>query len=366
MIDRRIFNVSLCASLSSVLPGVAHSQGRRVIKVANPNAVLDASQAFVTCGRDPRLKYYESEGLDIEYVNMSSMTQAMLAIATGQADTGALVPALFLPAIAKEPGLGLVAAYNWLPRNANVVAVKSDSPIRTIQELAGKKIGIRNQGDGGITQLQLMFAELGLPTGNIDFVAVGDAGMAGTALSQGKVDALVTFDTAAGRIEAVGFPLRYLPLPAQYGKQPTGWFGFRKKDLKDDRKAVVGFCRAVAKSSLFASTNLAAALHMHWALYPDSKPKSTSEDAVRKEMETILAQRRLNWLRRPDDPDQRMGASSAEEWKMTIASVAKSSNNPQLPQQVGDPASIFTNELIDEINNFDKAAVIRQAKDFKA
>jgi NitT/TauT family transport system substrate-binding protein len=366
MIDRRIFNVALGAALSAQLTGVAYAQGRRVIKVANPNAVLDASQAFVTCGRDSRLKYYESEGLDIEYVNMSTMTQAMLSIATGQADTGALVPALFLPAVAKEPGLGLVAAYNWLPRNANVVAVKPDSPIRSIKELAGKKIGIRNQGDGGITQLQLMFAELGVPTADIDFVAVGDGGLAGTALSQNKVDALVTFDTAAGRIEAVGFPLRYLPLPPQYGKQPTGWFGFRKKDLKDDRKTVVGFCRGVAKSSLFASTNLAAALQMHWALYPDSKPKSTSDDAIRKEMETILAQRRLNWLRKPGDPDQRMGASSAEEWKLTIANVAKSSNNPQLPQQVGDPANIFTNELIDEINNFDKAAVIRLAKEFKA
>jgi NitT/TauT family transport system substrate-binding protein len=365
MIDRRIFNIALAAALSARLAGMAHAQNRRVIKVANPNAVLDASQAFVTCGRDPRLKYYESEGVDVEYVNMSSMTQAMLSIATGQADTGALVPALFLPAVAKEPGLGLVAAYNWLPRNANVVAVKPDSPIRSIKDLAGKKIGIRNQGDGGITQLQLMFAELGVPTSNIDFVAVGDAGMAGTALSQNKVDALVTFDTAAGRIEAVGFPLRYLPLPPQYGKQPTGWFGFRKKDLKEDRKTVVGFLRAVAKSSLFASTNLPAALQIHWALYPDSKPKSTSDDAIRKEMETILAQRRLNWLRRPDDADQRLGASSAEAWKLTIANVAQSSNNPQLPQQVGDPANIFTNELIDEVNAFDKAAVIRQAKEFK-
>ena len=366
MIDRRLFNAGLGAVLTTHFAGVGHAQQKRIVKVANPSSSVDISQAFVTCGRDARLNSYGAEGLDLEYVNMSSQTQAMLSIATGQADTGALVPALLLPAIAKEPNLGLVAAYNWLPRNANVVVVKRDSPIRSIRELAGKRIGIRNQGDGGVAQLQLMFVELGLPTENTDFVAVGDAGLAGSALNQGKVDALVTYDTAAGRIEAVGFPLRYLPLPDQYRKLPTGWYGFRNSDLKGNRKTVVGFCRAAAKSSLFATTNLSAALGIHWALYPESKPKSTSDDAMRAQMETMLSQRRLNWLRRPDDPDQRLGASDAEQWKGLIASVAKSSNNPLLAQQIGDPGKVFTNELIDEINDFDKAAVVSQANAFKA
>jgi NitT/TauT family transport system substrate-binding protein len=210
-----------------------------------------------------------------------------------------------------------------------------------------------------------MYRELGLPAADIDFVAVGDSGVAGTALSQNKVDAIVTFDTAAGRIEAVGFPLRYLPLPPAYSKLGSGWFGFRKKDIKADRKSVAGFCRAVAKSTLFAHTNLPQALSIHWALYPDSKSKSKSEDESRKEIEIIMAQRRNNWIRRPDDPDQRWGASSLEEWRTLVAIAAESSNNAQLPEQVGDLNNVFTNDLIDEINDFDKAAIVKQASDFK-
>lgn len=364
MIHRRHFNLGLGA-LGLIGSTMAAAQSRRVFRAANPNQVLDASQAFATCGRHPRLRYYEAENVDLEYVNMSSITQVLLAISTGQADTGSLAPALYLPAVAKEPGLGLIAAYKWLPRNANVVVVKADSPIRSIAELAGKKIGIRNQGDGGIAQLQLMYTELGMPTGDINFVAVGDAGTAGNALNNGAVDAVVTFDTAAARIEAVGFPLRYLPLPPAYAQLGSGWFGFRKKDVKDDRKHVVGFCRAMAKSTLFAYTNLPQALNIHWALYPDSKPKGKSDEENRKDVEQILSQRRNNWIRRADDPDQRWGASTQTEWQTMVATAAKSSNNPQLPKQIGDLSNVFTNELIDEINDFDKAAVVKQAREFR-
>jgi NitT/TauT family transport system substrate-binding protein len=365
MINRREFAAGVGAATLVGASGTVGAQPKRVFRAANPNAVLDAQQAFATCGRHPRLRYYETEGVDIEYVNMNNIVQAMLSVSTGQSDTASLAPALYLPAVAKEPNLGIVAAYNWLPRNANVVVVKPDSPARSIADLVGKRIGIRSQGDGGIAQLQLMYAELGLPTANINFIAIGDSAVAGTAIANNTVDAYVTFDAQGGRIEALGFPLRYLPLPPVYGKLSSGWFGFRKKDIKDDRKNVVGLCRAVAKSTLFAYTNLPAAIDIHWALYPDSKSRSKSNEESLKEIETILGQRKNNWIRRPDDQDQRWGASSVDEWKSLIAIAAKSTNNPALPQQIGDPHSVFTNELIDEINKFDRDEVIRQARSFK-
>jgi NitT/TauT family transport system substrate-binding protein len=365
MMNRRDFTLAAGAFGMLTLAPAANAQGKRVFRAANPNAVMDAQQAFITCGLHPKLGYFAAEGVDLEYVNMSSITQAMMSIATKQADTGSLAPALFLPAIAKEPGLGLIAAYNWLPRNANIVVVNASSPIKTVQDTVGKRIGIRNQGDGGIVQLQLMYNELGLPTANIDFVPVGDVGVAATALKENRVDAYVTFDTVGGRMEALGFPIRYLPLPPRYARLGSGWFGFRKSDVKENRKQVAAFCRAAAKSTLFAYTNLAQAISLHWALYPDSKPKTKTEDEARKEIETILSQRRNNWIRWPDDKDQRFGASTAEEWKAIIDITAKSTNNPQLPQQIGDVANVFTNELVDEINQFDRAAVIQQAREFK-
>ena len=48
-----------------------------------------------------------------------------------------------------------------------------------------------------------------------------------------------------------------------------------------------------------------------------------------------------------------------------IAIAAESSNNAQLPEQVGEPSNVFTNELVDDINDFDKAAIVKQAMEFR-
>ena len=340
-------------------------QAKRVFRAANPIGVVDAQQSFVTCGRHPKLNYYAIENVDLDFVNMNSITQAMVAVSTAQAEFASLNPLLYLPAVAKEPQLGIIAAYNWLPRQANCVVVKPDSPIKTIADLKGKRIGLRNQGDGGVVVMNTMFAELKLDPASLEFVAIGDGGVAGKALIDGRVDAMATFDTQAARIEAVGMPLRYLPLTPNYSRLSSGWWGFKKDVVERERKAVIGFCRAAAKSTLFAHTNLDQAINIHWQLYPESKSRSKSDDEARAEIAMILKDRKNNWIRRPDDPDQRWGASSTAEWQAYLQIASESSKNPQLAAQVGSLNNVFTNELVDEINNFDKAAVIRQAKEFQ-
>ena len=60
-----------------------------------------------------------------------------------------------------------------------------------------------------------------------------------------------------------------------------------------------------------------------------------------------------------------MGASSLDEWKTNIQMTVESSKNPKLASELGDPNRLFTNELIDDINAFDKQAVVRMAMEFK-
>lgn len=364
MLNRRDFGFGLGAlGLAAGLPALA--QNVRVMRLANTAAVNDPQQCFVTAGQHPRLNFYKPNGVDPEYVNMSSMTQALQSLRAGHVEFGPAVPGLLLPAMAKDPSLDLVSVYKWLPRNANVIVVKPDSPIKSAADLAGKRIGVRSQGDTGIVLTRTMLAELGLKDDKCEYIAIGDGAPAGAAIDNDRVDAMVAFDTATARIELVGTKLRYVPLTPKFAQLGSGWLCVPRKLLKEDRKAVVALFQGIAKSTIFSNANLDAAIDLHWAVYPESKPKGRSLDEARKELNFILKDRKNSWMRRPDDPDQRMGASSLAEWKSNIEITAESSRNPKLADELGDPNRLFTNELIDDINAFDKQAVIDMARSFK-
>ncbi|MBV9891392.1 MAG: ABC transporter substrate-binding protein [Rhizobacter sp.] len=361
MLRRREFGLSALGWF--VVP--AFAQGVKVLKVANTAGVMDAQQCFITCGQHPKLNFYKSEGVDVEYVNMASITQALQSLMTHQVQFGPMAPGILLPALAKEPSLDLVAVYEWLPRNANVIVVKPGSPIRSAADLAGKRIGVRNQGDPGIVVTKTMLAELGLKDDGNEYIAIGDGAPAGAAIDADRVDAMVTFDTAAARIELVGTKLRYVPLTPKFNKVGSSWICVPRQAIKDDRKAYVGLFRGMAKSTLFAHSNLDAAIDAHWAVYPETKPKGKTQDEGRKEMKFILKERMENWMRRPDDADQRFGPSNLDEWKAHLAVAAETSKNPELPKQV-DPSRVFSNELIDEVNAFNRNAIVQLAQSFKA
>jgi NitT/TauT family transport system substrate-binding protein len=361
MLTRRDFGLGLGAL--GLAP--AFAQGVKTLKLANTAGVMDAQQCFITSGQHPKLNFYKSEGLDIEYVNMSSITQALQSLMTHQVQFGPMAPGILLPALVKEPSLDLVAVYEWLPRNANVIVVKPGSPIKSAADLAGKKIGVRNQGDPGIVVTKTMLVELGLKDDRNEYIAIGDGATAAAAIDNDRVDAMVTFDTAAARVELVGTKLRYVPLTPRFDKVGSSWICVPRKALKDDRKTYVSLFRAIAKSTLFAYSNLDAAIDAHWGVYPESKPKGKSEDEARNEMKFILKDRKENWMRRPDDSDQRFGASSLAEWKAHIEVASETAKMPDLARQV-DANKVFSNELIDEVNAFDRKAVIQMAQGFKA
>lgn len=365
MLTRRDFSLGLGGLGLVAVPG-ARAQSVRVLKVANTAGVNDAQQCFITAGQHPRLNFYKSEGVDVEYVNMTSIAQALTSLVSGHVDFGPVSPGILLPALAKDPTLDLVTVYKWLPRNANVIVVKPGSPIRTAADLAGKRIGVRNAGDPGIVITKTMLAELGLKDDRNEYISIGDGAPAGAAIDNDRVDAMVTFDTAAARIELVGTRLRYVPLTPKFAPVGSSWIAVPRKLLKEQRKAFVSLFRGMAKSTLFSATNLDAGIDAHWTVYPESKPKGKSEDEARKEIRFILKDRKDNWLRAPNDPDQRFGASNAAEWKTYIDITADATKNPKLAQEIGDPNKLFSNELIDEVNAFDRNAVIQLAKSFRA
>jgi NitT/TauT family transport system substrate-binding protein len=357
MLTRRRFGQSLGAAALGVVaaPGILRAKPS-VLRLGNAAGVNDAQLSFLTIGQHPKLGYYAAEGVDIEVVNMSSASQTLQALATGSVEFATLGATTYLPIYAKNPALDIIGVYNWLRQSQVQVGVKPDSPITSIADLKGKRIGIRNQGDTGYFGLQAMFEELGYsPTKDAEYISVGSGGPAGAALYGDRIDALAIWDGEMARVELAGFKMRFLPNTPGLQKLFGAAYGISRTSLKNDRERYVGMFRAMAKATIVAGANPELAVRLHWQVYPESKPKGKSEEEAMREALYILASRKDKWFAAPWQADKRMGASTAEEWQAQIRYA-------HLEDQIKDPGVLFTNELIADINNFDRAAVEQTAK----
>jgi len=186
-------------------------------------------------------------------------------------------------------------------------------------------------------------------------VAVGAGVTAGVALQRGVIDALAYFDTGFGQIEAANIPIRMLPRPKDVPLIGGLYLSTMANTLKTDRKMCVGFARAVAKSSEFLLANPEAGARVFLKLYPETAPRGASEaDAVKS---VLFAARRRIPLFRPPYPNTKMGFIHEDELKRDAQFLGL---------DIKDVKPLMSNDLIDEINDFDRAKVIEQAKNYKA
>jgi NitT/TauT family transport system substrate-binding protein len=362
VITRRDFGKGATAMTLTLTAGPAVAQASSpLMRFGNAAGITDSQLAFITAGRHPKLGFYKVEGIDTDTVNMSSTSQTLGAIAQGQVEYASLAVGSYLPLIAKNPALDVISAYVFLPQNHLLVGVKPDSPFKAIGDLKGRTIGIRNTGDTGYFGTRAMFRELGLdPAVDAQWLSVGTGGPAGAALYNGSIDAIAIWDAELARIELAGFKLRYLPNTAEAQKLSGVSFGIRRSELKANRRNYVGLFRGIAKSTIFAASNLEMAIRMHWQLYPESKPRGKSDEEALKDALYVLMARKDKWFAAPSRGDNRMGAGTLADWQGQVRYVGQQA--PEVIDKIKDTSTLFTNELIDEVNNFDRTEIARLAE----
>ena len=175
----------------------------------------------------------------------------------------------------------------------------------------------------------------------------------------GRVDAWANVDIQYTLARARGFKFDILPYQQEWIRDMFGnvvWIN--KKFLANNRETVVGFLRGLAKGSLFFYTNPEAALKIHWVLYPESKPKGMSDEKAAALMIKVLRARAPK-LRLDDEKIDKFGAHHDGEWREYVKFVGLDKKLSEAQVK-----SLYTNELIDEVNNFDRGEVIRRAKNF--
>ncbi|MFN0306113.1 MAG: ABC transporter substrate-binding protein [Burkholderiales bacterium] len=304
------------------------------------------------------LGYYREEGLEVENLPLGSNAAVMASLDQKRIDFGAGVPSFQVPLVAKGERLPAINYFEYTYPFKWAMAVKPDSPAKRIEDLRGTTIGVSGFGitDYPVGKALMRLIKLD-PEKDVQWLAVGEGVTAGQALTRGQIAGLFYFDTGFGQIEAAGIPMRYLPLPTDVPKVGGLYISASRETLEKRRKTAIGFARAVAKANLYTLENPNAAAYHFLQLYPEAGPRASSlEDRIRAV--ALPISKRAPLFKSYDPTVTDAGRISVAEWEDEITFLG-------LKDKIKDPTVFYTNELIPEINRFDKQAITAAARTFK-
>ncbi len=244
-------------------------------------------------------------------------------------------------------------------RNIWSISVPAESGIKAIADLKGKRIGVTSLGSAGTTYGKAYVRSGGLdPDEDVTFIPIGVGPQAVTAIRQHVVDAIVFWDAANVRFELSGIALRPLKIGEKLETLPDVSILARNDTIKTKPKMLTGFARAASKALDFSIANPAAAVLIAWKMYSESRPKEPDPQKALAQGLKVSEPRMAGW--KSPKTHGKNGLFLEEDWKNLSDFLLE---EKQITQPV--PASrMYTNDLIDEINNYDRNAVIQQAKNF--
>ncbi len=299
--------------------------------------------------------WYSSAGIKVQLVPVPGSTDCVKLVATG--DLPYSLPSIEpLPTVILQ-GVKAKIFYTAYQGNIYGVAVPKDSSIRSIKELKGKKIGVASMASGAVPVTRGLLAMNGMdPEKDAQIVVVGEAAQAAALARSGQVAALSLYDTQYALIDTAGVPVRMLD-SGPVARFPSNGFLALDETLRKNRAQALALVKGYAMGTVFSMANPEAAVKILYEVYPQTKPTGKSEEqAIKDDVKTMLA-RAEHW-RLEAGGVKRWGESSIKDFDAYEDFLVKwKVINAKVPVN-----ELVTNELIDEINKFDPAAIAAEAK----
>jgi NitT/TauT family transport system substrate-binding protein len=233
-----------------------------------------------------QLGEFEHAGLSVELVDLKGGSDALKAVLGGSAD---VVSGYFDHCVnlaAKKQELVSFVVYDRYPGLVLVVAPSHTGEIKSIKDLAGKKVGVSAPGSSTDFFLKYLLKKNGLDPASAAVIGVGLGATAVAAMEQGQIDAAVMLDPAVTVLQASHPDLRILSdtrtqkdtLDVFGGEYPGGalystaaWVASHEKEVQALTNAIV---------------NTLAWIHSH---SPEEIMAKMPEEMVGKNKEQYLA-----------------------------------------------------------------------------
>jgi NitT/TauT family transport system substrate-binding protein len=230
--------------------------------------------------------------------------------------------------------------------------VPKASGIAKVADLKGKTIGMPVIHPD--PYVEGIYKEAGLDPKDMKIVATGTGAPALLALKRGDIAAWMSWDTAVAELENRG--MEFIEFrPSYFGSLFGNAVVTREELIRDNPKMVVGMCRGIAKAVHFGLNNPDAAVRIHWKLYPQSKPQGSDEAKLLSDSRRVFMSRFADYELHDT---KKYGESLAKQWD-DLAGLMKEQG--LLPADF-DVKQAYTNEFVDQINDWDRGRIEAQAK----
>jgi NitT/TauT family transport system substrate-binding protein len=332
---------------------------RIVIGIATPPGMTASNGYFSAASA---LGYDREEGLSFAMHYGDEPGATARALAAGSCDIASLNTTVGL--LGREEGLSMVAFYGKARRTHRWFAVLPESPIRTLPQLAGKRIACDFDHLRSLAEAAL--AEEGVGRGSFEWVPWRGSGMiAGemvAPLRDREIDAVFLIDWNDGDFIAEGLPLRRLPSRGLDRIRLSSCLWTSSAYLERHAEALAAAGRAMAKVTAFAIENPEAVVRLMWRQAPETRPAPSDEARIlRRDLAVMNA--RLDAFRPDfDGLDWRWGVIDPREivaWQDFLI-------NSGAVHRRRDPQSFYTAAFVDRFNAFDAAEIRAAARAFRA
>ena len=297
---------------------------------------------------------------EVELVALPGSTDCVKFVGTGEVRYA--IPSVEPVASFRLQGLKTKIFYTAYQGNIYGPAVPADGPITAITKdtLKGKTIGVASMASGGLPVARAIVAGLGLdPDRDVKFAVSGEGAQAAALVRSKQIDVLSLYDTQYVLIQNAGVPLRLLPVK-EFDRFPSNGLIARDDTLEKSRDEALAMARGYAMGTVFAIANPEAAVKIIWERFPYTKPTGKDEaTALKDDVKTLEA--RIANFKLDKAGVTRWGESSVENYQAYLDFLLKWG----VIKQAVKADEVITNNLVEDANKFDIAAIQAAAKAYK-
>lgn len=356
------------AAQSTSKPKVTTSDGKKLRNITLSYGVptLDTTTAWFAA-IPSAVGFYADHGLSVEIEGLKGGTASVAALTANRSQLATQSTQVIFTSV--DRGVDLKGFMCEIPGDFIGIAVLESSPITDESKLAdylrGKTIGTNAIGGSPDIEMRAVVQHMGLePDKDVKFLAVGTGTPALHALKTGRVAALGLWAMIYANYEAQGTKLRI------FRPDPLSQLGFQhatvvtQETIDNDPDLVLSFSKAIAKSLTFLSAvDPVEIVKLHYRQYPAAKPQGMSS-ARAFEIGTKVLKSVMPYLELDKHMQEGQLLGDVEDSK--IKAVGKLLQGAKTIKKLDEPSAYFTRQFLEEANDFDRDAIIAQAKNFTA